>query len=76
MSLFENEQYQWRETYFVLFEASQRPKTDALVKAIDQAGEGFQVSDPRSDEHQLIESLTIRSPDDYAAMDISYLSEN
>lgn len=74
MSLFEHDDYQWRETYFVLFEESRRPMTDALVQAVDKEGEGFHVSDVRSDANGRVDSLTIRSPDDYAAMDISYVS--
>jgi hypothetical protein len=74
MSLFENEQYQWRETYFVLFEEARRPSAPSLVEALDKTGEGLQVSEVRADSHGLVESLTIRSPDDYAAMDITYVS--
>lgn len=33
MSLFENDEYRWRETYFVLFEEENRP----LAKDVQQA---------------------------------------
>ena len=31
MSLFEDPQYRWRETYFVLFDSGQRPTIEAMV---------------------------------------------
>ena len=34
MSMFENDQYRWRETYFVLFESAKRPKLKTLVKKL------------------------------------------
>ena len=34
MSMFENAQYQWRETYFVLFPSERRPKLKDVQKAI------------------------------------------
>ena len=74
MSLFENDQFQWRETYFVMFTEARRPSNDALVTALNQLGKGFRISDVISDENGLFESLTVQSPDDYAAMDISYVS--
>ena len=74
MSLFENEQYQWRETCFVLFEASHRPQADDLVGVLMDLGKGVEVSDVRADADGFFESLTIVSHDDYAAMDISYVA--
>jgi hypothetical protein len=74
MSLFENDQYQWRETYFVLFEEARRPRAETLVEALDRSGGGLQLGEVRADGQGLVESLTIRSPDDYSAMDISYVS--
>ena len=34
MSLFENDEYRWRETYFVLFHEENRPSADAIVAAL------------------------------------------
>jgi len=41
---------------------------------LDRSGERLQVSDVRADSQGRVESLTIRSPDDYSAMDITYVS--
>lgn len=71
MSLFENDQYQWRETYFVLFEAAHRPSARKVQKALHGLGKRFQISEVCGDESGRFESLTLVSPDDYAAMDVS-----
>jgi hypothetical protein len=74
MSLFGDEQYQWRETYFVLFRDSHRPIADEVVRALTADDGRFQLSDVRADSEGRLESMTIKSPDDFAAMDISYVT--
>jgi hypothetical protein len=74
MSLFGDGQYQWRETYFVLFQQANRPQADGVVKALTGNDGRFQVSDVRADEEGRLESLTLKSPDDFAAMDITYVT--
>jgi len=74
MSLFGNDQYQWRETYFVLFQDSTRPLAKEVVKALTQQDDRYDVTDVAADESGRLESLTIRSPEDASAMDISYVS--
>ena len=39
MSLFENPEYRWRETFLVLFQDRQRPSTDAFRKMMEQCWE-------------------------------------
>lgn len=74
MSLFENDQYRWRETYFVLFDARNRPTADATVQTLQQFNERYQIRDIRQDDQGRLESLTIISPDDYAAMDLTFVT--
>jgi len=75
MSMFQNRQYQWRETYFVLFEPAKRPKLDALKRKLAQVGGShFELLNGATDKNGLLESLTVLSPDDFAALDISYLT--
>ena len=76
MSLFENDQYTWRETYFVLFEEKNRPTGEQVRQALAELGPRYQVENVSSNEAGLCESLTLLSPDDYAAMDITYVSGN
>jgi hypothetical protein len=74
MSLFENEQYQWRETYLILFRAEDRPAADEVEQVLTSLGPQYQVSGMRVDKDGRFDSLTLFSPDDYAAMDISYVA--
>ena len=73
MSMFENGQYQWRETYFVLFPVERRPKLMDVQKAISRLHQHFTMTNLAANEEGLIESLTILAPDDFAALDISFL---
>jgi hypothetical protein len=72
MSLFENDFYRWRETYFVLFEQRNRPQPKQLEQALRELNARYRIEDQRADDDGGFESLTIYSPDDYAAMDITY----
>jgi len=74
MSLFENDQYRWRDTYFVLFREQDRPSAEATLQAFETLGPRYSVQDVRCNDQQRLESLTLLSPDDFAAMDISYIS--
>jgi hypothetical protein len=72
MSLFEDNRYRWRETYFVLFDAKQRPKLANVVKALSALNKRFQLTNLNADEVGRVDSLTLISPDDFAALDICY----
>ncbi len=73
MSTFENDNYKWRETYFVLFDSPRRPTLAQLSKTLQRLNPRFELISPTADEAGRFESVTIRSPQDYAALDISYL---
>ncbi len=74
MSMFEDGQYQWRETYFVLFPSQRRPKLKEVQKAVTRLHQHLTLTNLAANKDGLIESLTILAPDDFAAIDISYLS--
>lgn len=74
MSMFERDEYKWRETYFVLFESSRRPSLKRIEKMLNGLSERFQLSNATADEDDRFESITVLSPDDYAALDISYVA--
>src|ERR1700678_4116764 len=74
MSTFERENFQWRETYFVLFDIGKRPTLARVEKVLKGLNERFQITAGVADEQGQFESLTLLSPDDYAALDISYVS--
>jgi len=71
MSLFEKPGYQWRETFFVLFQSENRPTANQMEESMRELGKRFLVSDTHADEQGMIESITIECPDDSAAMDVS-----
>jgi hypothetical protein len=73
MSLFANDQYRWRETYFVLFQEAKRPTAEQLTKTLEGLGAGYQVTEVATGDDGNIDSLTLVSPFDFAAMDISYV---
>lgn len=74
MSTFENQNYKWRETYFVLFDSARRPKLEEVKQRLARLNPRFELSEGEADEHGRIDSISLRSPQDYAAMDISYVS--
>lgn len=73
MSLFEHSQFNWRETYFVLFEQQHRPAAEKIQQALQKLSARYRITDVLQDDDGRFESLTLISPDDYAAMDISFL---
>jgi hypothetical protein len=72
MSMFEDNRYRWRETYFVLFNAKKRPKLTGVAKTLSALNNRFQLTNLSADNHDRIDSLTLISPDDFAALDICY----
>jgi hypothetical protein len=74
MSTFEDHNYRWRETYFVLFDLKKRPKLQVVAKTLQDLDSRYELNNLNADEDQLIESLTLVSPDDYAALDICFTS--
>ena len=72
MSMFEDSRYRWRETYFVFFEAKKRPKLSSVTKVLSALNKRFELTNPSADVQGRIDSVTLLSPDDYAALDICY----
>ena len=71
MSLFENPDYQWRETYFVLFDQARLPAANQMKQILQGMGSRIEISNLRTRDEGGFESLTIVSPGDFAAMDIT-----
>lgn len=74
MSMFENDQYRWRETYFVLFDSSKRPALKQVKQALSGINDRYMLTNLTADDQGRFDSLTVLSPDDFAALDISYLA--
>lgn len=73
MSLFENDQYRWRETYFVLFHSSDRPASTEIERALEELGSRYEFSGARTTSDGKFEFATLESPYDFSAMDIAYI---
>lgn len=73
MSLFADTRYQWRETYFVLFDRQHRPTVAAAQKALADLSGKVQVQEAQGDETGFLESVTILSHADAAGMDITFV---
>jgi len=72
MSMFEDSRYRWRETYFVLFPANKRPALKSVTKLLSALNKRFELTNLNADGEGLLDSLTLISPDDFAALDICY----
>jgi hypothetical protein len=73
MSLFENDQYRWRETYFVLFDSAKRPTLQRTKHVLAALSNHYTLSNFSHDKKGLLESLTLLAPDDFAALDVCYV---
>src|SRR5262245_12999334 len=73
MSLFADGRYQWRETYFVLFDRQHRPKGADVKKSLAELAPKVEVLDVQSDDHGLVDSMTILAHADAAGMDVTYV---
>jgi len=73
MSLFEDSRYQYRETYFVLFDHQHRPKVTDVQRLLAELGPRMQIHEITGNEAGLLESMTVRSHADAAGMDIAYV---
>jgi hypothetical protein len=73
MSTFERDDYQWRETYFVTFPAAERPALAQVELALQAVGARFETENLMGDAHGNFEAVTLRSPEDYSAIDVSYV---
>ena len=72
MSLFGDGNYQYRETFFVLFAQENKPSPEQLQQALEALGPKYETINLNLDESQSLESLTVKSPTDFSAMDIVY----
>jgi hypothetical protein len=72
MSTFEDSRYRWRETYFVLFDAKKRPTLKNVAKKLTAMNRRYELANENADDAGLIDSLTVISPNDFAALDICY----
>jgi hypothetical protein len=67
-----DEQLEWRDTYFVLFKQSDRPTLTQVESAITETSRRLKLENLEADEDGMFESLLVQAPQDNAALEISY----
>lgn len=69
MSLFENDQYEYTDTFFVFFKSENLPPAESVKAAIAELGDRFEFGKITFREEQF-EAMSILSPQDFSAVDI------
>jgi len=66
------EQLEWRDTYFILFQRSARPTLTQVEGAIAGASRRLKLENLEADDDGMFESMLVQAPQDNAALEISY----
>lgn len=72
MSLFADSRYQYRETYFVLFDHQHRPKASDVKRLLVELGPRMEIQEMSTRDDGSLESMTVLSHADAAGVDIAY----
>jgi len=72
VSLFEDDNYVYRDTFFIYLKLENRSTADHVKECIEALSEKYEISNLK-DEDGKFDSITIRSPYDSSAMDIAYV---
>lgn len=73
MSGLEDDQFEWRDTYFVWFSSRRRPTLVQVEKALKSLPTKFEVKFSDHDDDGGFESITLLSTSDHLALEVSYL---
>ncbi|MCL2005292.1 MAG: hypothetical protein FWG73_03920 [Planctomycetaceae bacterium] len=76
MTLFDDDRYDWRETYFVYFESVHRPKLADVRRALKTSAPFLEILDIKAEPTGDITAMTIASYEDHAALEIVYREGN
>ena len=67
-----DDQLEWRDTYFILFQQSNRPTLTQVEAAITGASRRLKLENLEADDDGMFESVLVQAPQDNAALEISY----
>jgi hypothetical protein len=67
-----DDQLEWRDTYFILFQQSDRPTLTQVEAAITEASRRLKLENLEADDDGMFESVLVQAPQDNAALEISY----
>jgi len=73
MSSFDEDRFRWRDTYFIWFAAKRRPSLKQVQATLAALPDKFDVQFPEADDDGNFESITLISPRDHSALEISYI---
>ena len=73
MSLYDDERYAWRETYFVLFDGPRRrPLLDELRRELQRHGGTLKILGGTANAEGRVRTLTVASYEDHSALEIVF----
>jgi hypothetical protein len=72
MQDYNDDQLEWRDTYFILFQHSQRPTVTQVENAISGSSQRLKLEHLEADDVGMFESVLVQAPQDNAALEISY----
>jgi hypothetical protein len=72
MSLFSDERYTWRETYFVLFDPARRPQLSAVRRELRHVAGALSILESKSEPNGNLLEMMVASYEDHAALEIVY----
>jgi hypothetical protein len=67
-----DDELEWRDTYFILFNQSERPTVTQVESAISRASRRLKLEHLEADDDGMFESVLVQAPLDNAALEISY----
>jgi hypothetical protein len=67
-----DDQLEWRDTYFILFQNSGRPTLTQVEAAISEATRRVTLENLEADDDGMFQSVLVQAPEDHAALEISY----
>lgn len=68
----EGDELLWLETYFILFPGKRRPTLNQVERALTDANPRLRLKNLAADDDGLFASVLIESPEDNAAVEVSY----
>ncbi|MCC7474435.1 MAG: hypothetical protein IT425_03500 [Pirellulales bacterium] len=72
MNTLNDEQLEWRDTYFVLFNEADRPTVTQVEAAITEASRQLKLQNLEGDEDGMFESVFVEAPQDNAALEVNF----
>ena len=76
MSLFDNPEYRWRETYLLFHKKIQRASADSIRQAIAGIRGSYQIEQLVANENGDFESATVFAEEAFSAIDMSFTEDD